>query len=107
MPVPRRVVCCWVLVLSGVLADSSQRRRRDQTRTALSVESLWPRPFTEQSWVLGSVTGVTVDAQNHVWVVHRGGDSLEDNEKGMMLTPPSVHALLHGGAVRPGIRPSR
>jgi DNA-binding beta-propeller fold protein YncE len=39
--------------------------------------------------VLGSITGVTVDGQNHIWVVHRGGDSLENNEKGMMLKPPS------------------
>jgi DNA-binding beta-propeller fold protein YncE len=53
------------------------------------VQALWPRPFAEQSWVLGSITGVTVDAQNHIWVVHRGADSLENNEKGMMLTPPS------------------
>jgi DNA-binding beta-propeller fold protein YncE len=54
------------------------------------VQALWPRPFTNQSWVLGSITGVTVDSQNHIWVVHRGGDSLENNEKGMMLTPPSA-----------------
>jgi DNA-binding beta-propeller fold protein YncE len=53
------------------------------------VQALWPRPFAEQSWVLGSITGVTVDGQNHIWVVHRGGDSLENNEKGMMLNPPS------------------
>ncbi|HKE86728.1 MAG TPA: hypothetical protein VKB50_23390 [Vicinamibacterales bacterium] len=53
------------------------------------VQALWPRPFQEQSWVLGSITGVTIDGQNHIWVVHRGADSLENNEKGMMLTPPS------------------
>jgi len=53
------------------------------------VQALWPRPFPDQSWVLGSVTGVAVDGQNHIWVVHRGADSLENNEKGMMLTPPS------------------
>jgi DNA-binding beta-propeller fold protein YncE len=39
--------------------------------------------------VLGSITGVTVDAQNHVWVAHRGLDSLESNEKGMALAAPS------------------
>ena len=27
---------------------------------------------------------MTVDSQNHVWVVHRGNDSLEGNEKGMI-----------------------
>lgn len=53
------------------------------------VQALWPKPFPDQSWVLGSVTGVAVDGQNHIWVVHRGADSLENNEKGMMLTPPS------------------
>jgi DNA-binding beta-propeller fold protein YncE len=54
------------------------------------VQALWPKPFPNQSWVLGSITGVTVDAQNHIWVVHRGADSLENNEKGMMLTPPTA-----------------
>jgi hypothetical protein len=49
---------------------------------------LWPQPLPNH-WVLGSVTGVTTDAQNHVWVVHRGADSLEGNEKGMMATPPT------------------
>lgn len=52
------------------------------------VEPLWPQPFPNH-WVLGSVTGVAVDAQDHVWVVHRGADSLEANEKGMMATPPT------------------
>jgi DNA-binding beta-propeller fold protein YncE len=61
-----------------------------QARPSYRVDPWWPRPFADQSWVLGSITGVTVDAQNHVWVVHRGGDSLEANEKGMMLTPPSA-----------------
>ncbi|HKH71443.1 MAG TPA: hypothetical protein VKA59_08845, partial [Vicinamibacterales bacterium] len=91
MPVPRRVVYCWVLVLSGVIAvqyDAATQGPKGGPR--YQVDPWWPRPFTNQSWVLGSVTGVTVDAQNHIWVVHRGGDSLEANEKGMMLTPPSA-----------------
>ena len=50
---------------------------------------MWPRPFHDDSWVLGSITGVTVDAQNHVWVAHRGADSLETNEKGMVIAQPS------------------
>ena len=91
MPVPRRVVCSWVLVLSGVLAvQYDAATQGSNTGPRYQVDPWWPRPFTNQSWVLGSVTGVTVDAQNHVWVVHRGGDSLEANEKGMMLTPPSA-----------------
>ena len=91
MPVPRRVVYCWLLVLIGVIAvqyDAATQGRGSGPR--YQVDPWWPRPFQNQSWVLGSVTGVTVDSQNHVWVVHRGADSLETNEKGMMLTPPSA-----------------
>ena len=53
------------------------------------VVPLWPRPFPDDSWVIGSVTAVATDAQNHIWVTHRGADTLENNEKGMMLNPPS------------------
>ena len=53
----------------------------------LTVDPLWPKPLGNH-WILGSVTGVAVDAQDHVWVVHRGIDSLENNEKGPTLDPP-------------------
>src|SRR2546430_16008408 len=53
---------------------------------ALQVNPLWPQPLPNH-WVFGSITGVAVDAQDHVWVTHRGADSLEGNEKGMMATP--------------------
>src|SRR6476619_2746307 len=54
----------------------------------LEVEPLWPKPFpVAKHWILGSVTGVAVDAQDHIWVVHRGVDSLQNNEKGPTLEP--------------------
>src|SRR5262245_8337871 len=55
---------------------------------SFEVERLWPKPFpVAKKWILGSVSGVTVDAQDHVWVVHRGVDSLQANEKGPALEP--------------------
>src|SRR4051812_12207807 len=55
---------------------------------AFQVEPLWPKPFPQKkAWILGSVTGVAVDGQDHVWVVHRGVDSLQTNEKGPALEP--------------------
>ena len=53
---------------------------------SLQVNPYWPQPLPNH-WVFGSITGVAVDAQDHVWVTHRGADSLEGNEKGMMATP--------------------
>jgi len=54
----------------------------------LDVDPLWPKPFpVAKHWILGSVTGVAVDGQDRVWVVHRGVDSLQNNEKGPTLEP--------------------
>jgi DNA-binding beta-propeller fold protein YncE len=55
---------------------------------AYRVQPFWPQPLPNH-WVFGSITGVTVDAQDHVWVTHRGAVSLEGNEKGMMANPPT------------------
>jgi DNA-binding beta-propeller fold protein YncE len=46
-----------------------------QAPPAFEVDPLWPKPLPNH-WLLGSVTGVTVDAQDHIWVVHRGYDSM-------------------------------
>jgi DNA-binding beta-propeller fold protein YncE len=58
------------------------------TAPTMAVDPLWPKPFPQKkAWILGSVTGVTVDGQDHIWVVHRGVDSLQANEKGPALEP--------------------
>jgi hypothetical protein len=66
----------------------AQGRGGAPAAAALEVDPLWPRPFpVGKHWILGSVTGVTIDAQDHIWVVHRGVDSLQNNEKGPTLEP--------------------
>jgi sugar lactone lactonase YvrE len=55
---------------------------------AYRVNALWPQPL-QNHWVLGAVSGVAVDKQDHVWIVHRGADSLESSEKSMILNPPT------------------
>ena len=45
-----------------------------QAAPTYDVDPLWPKPLPNH-WLLGSVTGVAVDAQDHIWVVHRGYDS--------------------------------
>ena len=39
------------------------------------VDPFWPKPLPNH-WVLGSAIGVSVDAQDHVWIIHRGADTL-------------------------------
>jgi DNA-binding beta-propeller fold protein YncE len=42
------------------------------------VDPLWPKPLPNK-WILGQTIGVAVDAQDHVWIIHRAG-SLEPGE---------------------------
>jgi DNA-binding beta-propeller fold protein YncE len=71
---------------SGTIA-SAQRQTGTQA-PRFQVDPLWPKPLPNH-WVLGSVTGVAVDGQDHIWIVHRGADSLGGNEKGAILNPPT------------------
>ena len=50
------------------------------------VDPLWPKPLPNH-WIMGNVIGVTVDAQDHVWIIHRGG-SLEAKEVYATTNPP-------------------
>src|SRR5881396_98314 len=48
------------------------------------VDPLWPRPLPNK-WILGQTIGVSVDARDHVWIIHRAGS----------LEPGEVHATTH------------
>ena len=43
------------------------------------VDPYWPKPLPNH-WVLGSTIGLSVDAQDHVWIIHRPG-TVDDNLK--------------------------
>jgi hypothetical protein len=66
------------------LAIIATARAADVPR--FEVEASWPKPLPN-NWILGQVGGITVDAQGHIWVIHRPR-SLTDDEKGAALTPP-------------------
>ena len=64
--------CLALLVAVGAGVAFLDRSVEAQSAPAYRNVPLWPRPFPDDSWVIGSVTGVATDAQNNVWVVHRG-----------------------------------
>src|SRR3979411_828654 len=43
------------------------------------VDPLWPKPLPNH-WLVGQSIGVSVDANNHIWMIHRAG-SLEPGEQ--------------------------
>jgi len=51
------------------------------------VDPMWPKPLPNH-WLLGMTIGVSVDAQDHIWIIHRGG-SLERMENYAAANPPA------------------
>jgi DNA-binding beta-propeller fold protein YncE len=61
----------------------------------LQVDPLWPKPLPNH-WLFGSITGVAVDSRNHIWVVHRGADSLNARtEMSAATNPPTAEECCH------------
>jgi hypothetical protein len=56
------------------------------------VDPLWPKPLPNH-WILGNTIGVSVDAQDRVWIIHRGG-SLEAKEVYAAANPPQASCCL-------------
>jgi len=65
---------------AAMLALDGRARTAAAGRTAprFEVDPLWPRPLPNH-WILGQTIGVSVDAQDHIWIIHRAG-SLEPGE---------------------------
>jgi DNA-binding beta-propeller fold protein YncE len=53
---------------------------------SFKVDPSWPQEFPDL-WVMGSVTGVFVDAKDHVWITHLP-ETLTEEELGAVQDPP-------------------
>jgi DNA-binding beta-propeller fold protein YncE len=85
----RTMLVAGVLGVAGLLVARELAGRDDATVEApyFEVDPFWPKPLPNH-WLLGSTIGVSVDDRDHVWIIHRGSATLNDNEKGLELSPP-------------------
>jgi DNA-binding beta-propeller fold protein YncE len=67
-----------------VLENKAEAQARTVQAPMFEVDPLWPKPLPNH-WLLGMVIGVWVDDQDHVWIIHRGAATLNDNEKALDL----------------------
>ena len=71
-----------VLVAAPTLVVITRERVAHAAGTVMAprfeVEPMWPKPLPNH-WIMGNVIGLTVDANDHIWLVHRGA-SLERME---------------------------
>ena len=88
----------WILLVLGffvargaIVTVTAQSRGAVQAPN-FEVDPFWPKPLPNH-WLLGSVTGVAVDAQDNVWIVHQGAPTLNSRtEMGAATTPPTAEA---------------
>ena len=80
-----------VLMVLGVASSILEKKAAVQASglqaPRFEVDPLWPKPLPNH-WLLGMTIGVSVDAQDHVWIVHRQ-DTLDPKEAYMLSNPPS------------------
>src|SRR5476649_172560 len=56
------------------------------------VDPMWPKPLPNH-WLLGNVIGVSVDSNDHIWIIHRAA-ALERMETYAAATPPAAECCL-------------
>src|SRR5437870_7380453 len=74
----------FLIAIVGLAIASTVFQRRAAIEAAsvmaprFEVDPLWPKPLPNH-WLQGQTIGVSVDAQEHIWIIHRAG-SLEAGE---------------------------
>lgn len=82
----------FLIAVSMLAIGSTVFERRAAVEAAgpqaprFEVDPLWPKPLPNH-WLQGMTIGVSVDGQDHVWIVHRQG-SLEPGELHAATNPP-------------------
>ena len=100
-----------LLVALGAAERLLQRTAAAQAQGAVQaprfeVDPLWPKPLPN-GWYLGQTIGVSVDAQDHIWIIHRSAslDAVEaaaDEGTGACCkkTPPVLEFDQQGNLLR-------
>ena len=85
---PLLVGAAAAAALAMALGPAAHAQR--QTAPTFEVDRLWPKPLPNH-WILGSVTGIAIDSRDHIFIVHRGLDSLTGRtEAGTGTNPPTA-----------------
>jgi len=83
---------CATLVVLGVSSVVIGKRASVHAATVqaprFEVDPMWPKPLPNH-WVIGNTIGVSADAQDHIWIIHRAG-SLEAKEIYSTANPPAA-----------------
>ena len=87
---------CATLVILGissvVLGNKTSVHAGTVQAPRFEVDPMWPKPLPNH-WVIGNAIGVSADAQDHIWIIHRAG-SLEPKEIYATANPPAAECCI-------------
>ena len=111
MGMNKRTRQCWVMVVTLFTVACTDSTEQSLTAPAsepvtaaiprFRVDPFWPGELPN-NWILGQVSGVAVDENDHVWIVHRPRtlDARQRGEEGMCCVPaPPVIEFSPEGSV--------
>ena len=78
----RRIGVCAAMLFAAALFGTHRRLAAEggaKQAPIFEVDPFWPKPLPNH-WVTGSTIGLSVDAQDNVWTIHRP-NTVEDNFK--------------------------
>ena len=77
---------------AGCAAPGNNTTTANASAPSFHVDASWPQPLPNR-WILGQVSGVAVDADDHIWVLQRPR-SLSEDEAGAAAKPPQSKCCL-------------
>jgi DNA-binding beta-propeller fold protein YncE len=79
-----------VVIALGIASTVFEKKAAVEAATTqapkFEVDPIWPKPLPNH-WVMGMTIGVSVDAQDHIWIVHRSGSN-DPGEQHAASMPP-------------------
>ncbi len=78
------IAAACLLAAGAALTQSA----KPDTVPRFEPQPFWPKPLPD-NWILGQVSGIAVDHNDHIWIIHRPLTLLDD-EKGAQQSPPAT-----------------
>ena len=88
-------LCCALLVLAEPAPHAQQS---GSAVPRLTFDGTWPKLPLPHKWTFGGVTGLAVDNDDLIWVLHRPND-LNETENFAALNPPQAECCVKAPAV--------
>src|SRR5260370_8475139 len=92
------IAAAFTALLAGLGIISTVLEKRAAVAAAVveapqfEVDPLWPKPLPNH-WILAMTVGVSVDPQDHIWIVHRT-NTYEPTEVYATAKPPAAECSI-------------